>query len=323
MQKSFFGYRRDNGRVGIRNHVLILPLDDLSQPACDAVANNIGGTVAIQHPYGRLQFGADLDLHFRTLIGAGSNPNVAAVIVIGIEEKWTQDVVDGIAKTGKPVILVLNEGRPRLIADIEPLAKAVVNTMLPGNYGGDALANLIAGDANFSGKMPFTYPKEINSLITYDYKPCEHIGKQMEGAYNYDAQVSVQWAFGYGLSYTTFAYSNLKVDKSDFTADDVLTFTVDVKNTGDRVGKESVLLFSSDLVASLTPDTRRLRAFEKVELKPGETKTVTLKLKGSDLAFVGYDGKWILEKGDFRIQTGDQTVNVVCTDTKKWETPNK
>ena len=323
MQKSFFGYRRDNGRVGIRNHVLILPLDDLSQPACNAVANNIGGTVAIQHPYGRLQFGADLDLHFRTLIGAGSNPNVAAVIVIGIEEKWTQDVVDGIAKTGKPVILVLNEGRPRLIADIEPLAKAVVNTMLPGNYGGDALANLIAGDANFSGKMPFTYPKEINSLITYDYKPCEHIGKQMEGAYNYDAQVSVQWAFGYGLSYTTFAYSNLKVDKSDFTADDVLTFTVDVKNTGDRVGKESVLLFSSDLVASLTPDTRRLRAFEKVELKPGETKTVTLKLKGSDLAFVGYDGKWILEKGDFRIQTGDQTVNVVCTDTKKWETPNK
>ena len=233
------------------------------------------------------------------------------------------DLVKALAKTGKPVILVLNEGRPRLIADIEPLAKAVVNTMLPGNYGGDALANLIAGDANFSGKMPFTYPKEINSLITYDYKPCEHIGKQMEGAYNYDAQVSVQWAFGYGLSYTTFAYSNLKVDKSDFTADDVLTFTVDVKNTGNRIGKESVLLFSSDLVASLTPDTRRLRAFEKVELKPGETKTVTLKLKGSDLAFVGYDGKWILEKGDFRIQTGDQTVNVVCTDTKKWETPNK
>ena len=249
-------------------------------------------------------------------VGSGDKAN----LLLPAPQRKLMEVV---AKTGKPVILVLNEGRPRLIADIEPLAKAVVNTMLPGNYGGDALANLIAGDANFSGKMPFTYPKEINSLITYDYKPCEHIGKQMEGAYNYDAQVSVQWAFGYGLSYTTFAYSNLKVDKSDFTADDVLTFTVDVKNTGDRVGKESVLLFSSDLVASLTPDTRRLRAFEKVELKPGETKTVTLKLKGSDLAFVGYDGKWILEKGDFRIQTGDQTVNVVCTDTKKWETPNK
>lgn len=233
------------------------------------------------------------------------------------------DLVKALAKTGKPVILILNEGRPRLIADIEPLAKAVVNIMLPGNYGGDALANLLAGDANFSGKMPFTYPKEINSLITYDYKPCEHIGKQMEGAYNYDAQVSVQWAFGYGLSYNTYEYSNLKVDKSNFNANDELTFTVDVKNTGNRVGKESVLLFSSDLVASLTPDNRRLRAFEKVELKPGETKTVTLKLKGSDLAFVGYDGKWILEKGDFRIQAGNQVLNVACTDTKKWETSNK
>lgn len=233
------------------------------------------------------------------------------------------DLVKALAKTGKPIILILNEGRPRLIADIEPLAKAVVNIMLPGNYGGDALANLVAGDANFSGKLPFTYPKEINSLITYDYKPCEHIGQQMEGAYNYDAQVSVQWAFGYGLSYTTFAYSNLKVDKPNFTADDVLTFTVDVKNTCNCIGKESVLLFSSDLVASLTPDIRRLRAFEKVELKPGETKTVTLKLKASDLAFVGYDGKWILEKGDFRIQAGDRILNVACTDTKKWETPNK
>ena len=234
-----------------------------------------------------------------------------------------RNLVKALAKTGKPIILVLNEGRPRIIADIEPLSKAVVNVMLPGNYGGDALANLVAGDSNFSGKMPYTYPKEINSLITYDYKPCEHIGKQMEGAYNYDAVVNVQWTFGYGLSYTTFAYSNLKVDKTSFTADDVLTFTVDVKNTGNRVGKESVLLFSSDLVASLTPDNRRLRAFDKVELQPGETKTVTLKVKGSDLAFVGYDGKWILEEGDFRMQVGDQVVGVACSQTKKWDTPNK
>ena len=234
-----------------------------------------------------------------------------------------RNLVKALAKTGKPIILVLNEGRPRIIADIEPLSKAVVNVMLPGNYGGDALANLVAGDSNFSGKMPYTYPKEINSLITYDYKPCEHIGKQMEGAYNYDAVVNVQWAFGYGLSYTTFAYSNLKVDKTSFTADDVLTFTVDVKNTGNRVGKESVLFFSSDLVASLTPDNRRLRAFDKVELQPGETKTVTLKVKGSDLAFVGYDGKWILEEGDFRMQVGDQVVGVACSQTKKWDTPNK
>ena len=233
------------------------------------------------------------------------------------------NLVKALAKTGKPVILILNQGRPRIIAEIEPLAKAVVNIMLPGNYGADALANLLAGDTNFSGKMPITYPKEINSLVTYDYKPSEHIGQQMEGAYNYDAQVAVQWAFGFGMSYTSFAYSNLKVDKPTFEDGDMLTFTVDVKNTGNRVGKESVLLFSSDLVASLTPDNRRLRAFEKVELQPGETKTVTLSLKASDLAFVGYDGKWILEKGDFRIQTGSQTLKVVCSQTKKWDTPNK
>ena len=234
-----------------------------------------------------------------------------------------RNLVKALAQTGKPIIIVLNEGRPRIMADIEPLAKAVVHVMLPGNYGGDALANLVAGDANFSGKMPFTYPKEINSLITYDYKPCEHIGKAMEGAYNYDAQVNVQWAFGYGLSYTTFAYSNFRADKTQFTADDVITLSVDVKNTGKVAGKESVLLFSSDLVASLTPDNRRLRNFEKIELQPGETKTVTLKLKGSDLAFVGYDGKWILEAGEFRMQAGDQVLTLACTTTKKWSEPNK
>lgn len=234
-----------------------------------------------------------------------------------------RELVERLAATGKPVILILNEGRPRLIAGIEPAVKAVIDIMLPGNYGGDALAELLAGDANFSGKLPFTYPKEINSLITYDYKPCEHIGRQMEGAYNYDAQVAVQWAFGYGRSYTDFAYGDLQVDKTNFTADDELTFTVDVTNTGDRAGKESVLLFSSDLVASLSPDNRRLRAFEKIDLQPGETKTVVLRLKGSDLAFVGYDGKWVLEQGDFRFQIGDRTVNAVCTETRKWDTPNK
>jgi beta-glucosidase len=237
--------------------------------------------------------------------------------------KNQRDLVKALAKTGKPIVLVLNEGRPRIIADIEPLAKSVVNILLPGNYGGDALANLLSGDANFSGKLPFTYPKEVHSLMTYDYKPSEHVGAPMEGAYNYDAQVSFQWAFGYGLSYNKYTYSNFKVDRTEFTADDELTFTVDVKNEGMRVGKESVLLFSSDLVASLTPDNRRLRQFDKVELQPGETKTVTLKLKGSDLAFVGLDGKWRLEEGDFRIQTGNQVLDIICTQTKIWDTPNK
>ena len=233
------------------------------------------------------------------------------------------DLVKALAATGKPIVLILNEGRPRILNEVESLAKVVVNIMLPGNYGGDALANLVAGEVNFSGKMPYTYPKEINSLINYDYKPCEHIGTPMEGAYNYDAQVSVQWAFGYGLSYTSYEYSNLKVNKTKFDSDDVLTFTVDVKNSGQMAGKESVLLFSSDLVASLTPDNRRLRAFTKINLQPGETKTVTLDVKASDLAFVGYDGKWILEAGDFQIQVGNQVVKVTCNETHKWDTPNK
>ena len=233
-----------------------------------------------------------------------------------------RNLVKALAATGKPVILILNQGRPRIINDIVPLAKAVINVMLPGNYGGDALANLLAGDANFSGKMPFTYPKHINALANYDYKPCENMG-QMGGNYNYDSVMDVQWEFGFGLSYTTYSYSNLKVDKTSFTADDVLTVSVDVTNTGKVAGKESVLLYSKDLVASSTPDNIRLRNFEKIELNPGETKTVTMQLKGSDLAFVGYDGKWRLEKGDFKLKCGNQWTDIQCSETKVWDTPNK
>ncbi len=232
-----------------------------------------------------------------------------------------RNLVKALAKTGKPIILVLNEGRPRLIADIEPLAKAVVDILIPGNYGGDALANLLAGDANFSGKMPYTYPREINSLNTYDYKVSEEVGT-MAGAYNYDAKVSLQWPFGYGLSYTTFEYANLKVDKASFTADDILTVSVDVKNTGDRVGKEAVLLYSSDLIASIVPDNKRLRDFTKIELLPGETKTVTFQLPAKNLAFVGADGRWTLEEGDFVLKIGNQTVGTACSQTKIWDEPN-
>ena len=233
-----------------------------------------------------------------------------------------RNLVKALAATGKPVILILNQGRPRIINDIVPLAKAIVNVMLPSNYGGDALANQLAGDANFSGKMPFTYPKHINALANYDYKPCENMG-QMGGNYNYDSVMDVQWEFGFGLSYTTYSYSNLKVDKTSFTADDVLTVSVDVTNTGKVAGKESVLLYSKDLVASSTPDNIRLRNFEKIELNPGETKTVTMQLKGSDLAFVGYDGKWRLEKGDFKLKCGNQWTDIQCSETKIWDTPNK
>ncbi|MBR4242948.1 MAG: glycoside hydrolase family 3 C-terminal domain-containing protein [Bacteroidaceae bacterium] len=216
-----------------------------------------------------------------------------------------KEMVRTLAATGKPVVLVLAEGRPRIIRDIEPLCQAVVHTFLCGNYGGKALARLLAGDVDFTGRMPYTYPKHTAALITYDYKPCESVG-QMSGNYNYDAVMDVQWPFGFGLHYTSVQYSNMRVDKSTFTKDDVLTVTIDVKNTGDRVTKESVLLYSSDLVASLTPDIRRLRAFEKVELQPGETKAVSLKLRAVDLAFVDLNDQWVLEPGDFRLSVGDQ-----------------
>ena len=232
-----------------------------------------------------------------------------------------RNLVKALAKTGKPIVLVLNEGRPRLIADIEPLAKGVIDILLPGNYGADALANLMAGDANFSAKLPYTYPREINSLANYDYKVSEEVGT-MAGAYNYDAKVSLQWPFGYGLSYTTFEYSNLKVDKTDFGVNDALTVTVDVKNTGSVAGKEPVLLYSSDVVASIVPDNRRLRCFDKVDLKPGESATVTFKLPAKDLAFVNEDGKWTLEEGEFILKVGQLTQSVNCTTTKVWDEPN-
>ena len=217
-----------------------------------------------------------------------------------------RNLVKALAKTGKPVVLVLNEGRPRIIADIVPLTKGVIDILLPGSFGADALVDLVAGEKNFSAKLPYTYPSEINSLANYDFKKSQEVGT-MEGAYDYDAKITQQWAFGYGMSYTSYKYSNLTIDKPTFTKDDVLTISVDVTNTGSMAGKESVLLYSSDLIASMVPDGRRLRGFEKIELQPGETRTVTFKLKATDLSFVGYDGKWVLEPGDFRIQIGQLT----------------
>lgn len=231
-------------------------------------------------------------------------------------------LVKALAATGKPLILVLNQGRPRIVNDIEPLAQGIVNIMLPSNYGGDALARLLAGDANFSARLPFTYPKYVNALATYDYKPCESMG-QMGGNYNYDSVMDVQWPFGFGLSYTSFNYDNLRTDRTAFTADDEITVTVDITNSGKMAGKEAVLLFSQDMVASSTPDSRRLRAFEKISLDPGETKTVTMKIRGSDLAFVGSDGRWRLEEGDFRLSCGNRQVMLRCSETMIWDSPNR
>lgn len=225
-----------------------------------------------------------------------------------------KDLLKAVASTGKPVVLVLNEGRPRVIGDVEPLANAVVDVMLPSNYGGDALAELLAGDANFSGKLPFTYPKHVNALHTYDYKVSENV-ETMEGEYNYDAVMDVQWPFGFGLSYTTFGYSDFKCSKSEFKSGDMLDFEVTVTNTGSMAGKEAVLLYSSDIVASMVPDVRRLRAFTKVDLLPGESKTVRMSVPADELAFVGQDGKWHLEKGAFRFSSGPCSCYADCVET--------
>lgn len=230
-------------------------------------------------------------------------------------------LVKALAKTGKPIVLVLNEGRPRLVREIEPLAAAVIDILLPGNYGGDALAQLISGRRNFSAKLPYTYPKWVDAIATYDHKPCETV-KTMSGAYNYNADIDVQWPFGYGMSYTTYSYSNLKVDKSEFAPTDELTITVDVKNEGTVEGMEPVILFSSDLVASISPDVIRVRGFEKIKLAPGESKQVTFTLPARNLAFVNYDGKWTLEAGDFRFSVGSEAIEAKCTETVVYDTPN-
>lgn len=233
-----------------------------------------------------------------------------------------QRLVKELASTKKPIILILNEGRPRLVKDLVALSDAVIDILLPGNYGGDALANILSGEINPSAKMPYTYPLHQADLINYDYRVSEETD-QMEGAYNYDAAVSVQWPFGYGLSYTTFEYSEFTCDHTTFTAEDTLRFRIKVSNTGTRRGKEAVMLFSRDMTASLTPENRRLRSFSKIDLVPGECQEVCLEIKGSDLAFVGADGHWVLEKGQFRMQCGNQIIHIDCKQTKHWETPNK
>lgn len=208
-----------------------------------------------------------------------------------------------ISKAGKPVVLVLNEGRPRCISSIEPSMSAVVQTYLPGNYGGDALADILFGDVNPSGKLPYTYPSYPNSLVTYYHKPSEE-QKRAEGAYIYESDYNPQYEFGFGLSYTTFEYSNLKISTKEFSKGAKIKIDVDVKNSGERLGKEAVLLYTSDLYATITPDVKRLRRFNKISLTPGQTKTVSFEITDKDLAFVNTSNQWVTEPGEFEISVG-------------------
>lgn len=219
-------------------------------------------------------------------------------------------LANALYKTGKPVVLILNEGRPRIIRKIEPGADAILHIYLPGNSGGNALADILAGDVNPSGKLPVTYPRYANDLVGYIHKPSEGSTNPQGG------ETNPQYPFGFGLSYTDFSYSNLTVDKKNFTADETTTISVTVTNKGSRAGKEVVQLFISDLIASLTPDVKRLRGFEKVNLNPGESKTVSFKIPMTQLAFAGTDNQKHLEEGDFKIQIADLSTGFTVTQTK-------
>ncbi|MCJ8164408.1 glycoside hydrolase family 3 C-terminal domain-containing protein [Pontibacter sp. E15-1] len=217
--------------------------------------------------------------------------------------------------TGKPVVLVLNEGRPRIISRIEPNAQAIVQIYQPGNFGGNALADVLFGDVNPSGKLPYNYPRYPNAIVPYIHKPAAEQGKAA-GVYNYEADYSPQYEFGHGLSYTTFKYSGLKLSKPEIGPNEKLTVSVTVQNTGQREGKETIQLFTSDLYASgITPDVRRLRRFEKITLKPGETRTVSFTLTPDDLAYTARDGKRLVEAGAFEVQIADQTQKFNLTET--------
>lgn len=203
-----------------------------------------------------------------------------------------------VAKTGKPVILVLNEGRPRLISKFEDKMAAVLQAYLPGNYGGQAIADVLFGDVNPSGKLPYTYPKYPNSLTHYDYKPSENPTAH-DQAFDYSGTVTQQYAFGSGLSYTRFQYSNFQLDRDTLHGNDTLQVSVQVKNTGHREGKEVVMLYSADRYASITPDNKRLQRFYKIDLLPGETKTVHFRLSAFDLSFINRENQRMAEKGTF------------------------
>ena len=205
-----------------------------------------------------------------------------------------------LAETGKPIILILNIGRPRLITDIEPFMSAIVNIYLPGNFGGDALSDVLSGKVNPSGKLPYTYPAYPNSLIPYYFKPSE-VQNNSQGAYNYVGEVNNLYDFGFGLSYSEFTYSNLEINNEQFNLDDSIKISVNVKNSGKIDGSETVQLYSSDLYASLTPDVKRLRDFNKIELKAGEMKTITFELPVSELAFANSDNQFVVESGKFKL----------------------
>lgn len=224
-----------------------------------------------------------------------------------------QQLVRDAAATGKPIILVLVQGRPRLISKIEHLAKAVINAYLPGNYGGEAIARVIYGEVNPSGRLPYTYPRHPNSLEPYYHKYTENLTD--DDGYTSATAFNPQYHFGFGMSYADFEYSNLTTDKEIYAPGEIIKLAVDVRNKSAIGGKETVQVYSSDLYASLTPSMKRLRAFQKLSVPPGESKTVSLEIPVNELAFVNLNNKWIVEKGAFILSAGPLTKEINVSQT--------
>jgi beta-glucosidase len=211
--------------------------------------------------------------------------------------------IKDLAKTGKPIVLVLTEGRPRIINKIEPFAQGIILTYWPGSQGANALADILFGDYNPNGKLPFTYPRFIGDLLTYDHKLLDE-AVEVQEPYSYTYKFNPQFQFGHGLSYTAFTYSNLTLNTQTLTGNNPLQVSVTVKNSGSIAGKETIELYSKDIFASITPPVKRLRRFSKIALNAGESKTVTFQIDAQDLSFMNNDLKRVTENGDFEIIVG-------------------
>ncbi|MCS7041698.1 MAG: glycoside hydrolase family 3 C-terminal domain-containing protein [Bryobacteraceae bacterium] len=207
-------------------------------------------------------------------------------------------LIEALAQRGKPIVTVLVGGRPRVLRTITRNSKAILWAGLPGNEGGRAVAEVLFGDVNPSGKLPFSYPRNVNGFTTYDYKPLEN---------THDNPTGWEFPFGHGLSYTKFDYSDLKLSANTMTRTGSITISVKVRNSGSRAGKEVVQLYVSDLYRQVSPPNRELKGFQKIELAPGEEKTVEFQLAAKDLAFVGLNNRWTLEPGDYRVQIANLT----------------
>ncbi|HMN49702.1 MAG TPA: glycoside hydrolase family 3 N-terminal domain-containing protein [Ignavibacteriaceae bacterium] len=257
--------------------------------------------------------GTSFDKDINTKLAVAETKNADAVILCLGEPTYCEtpgnifdltlnkaqlDLANKIVETGKPVILVMLEGRPRLITEIEPKMNAIVLGFLPGMEGGNAIADVLFGDYNPNGKLPITYPRYPNGITLYDYKPMEDFDGN---GYN------PLWQFGYGLSYTKFSYSNLKLSSDEIDPSDELTVTVDVKNDGKISGKEVVQLYLTDLYGSVSRPNKQLKGFQKVLLNPGETKTVSFKLNKDHFSFIGQDNKRIVEPGEFKLAVQNLT----------------